>query len=177
MQQKGLLSSVLAGFGAFASMTGLDELAAKSAMPQRVTGRYKHNRGPFTRNRKSRGMNPKKRKRMELRAMRRRISQRAEFVYHPHLYLAMAVERPPWRKRQPEVYAQAYILTDASPTERAAWMFRDQFPIYQPFAVQLQRIRLDSQPDPRKVLVLDEPAEILHDRDIRHPMPKSMRAA
>jgi len=28
-----------------------------------------------------------------------------------------------------------------------------------------------------KVLILNDPAEILHDRDIRHPMPMSMRAS
>lgn len=177
MQKKGLLTSVLAGLGAIGSASGLDELAAKSATPQRVTGRYKHNRGPFTRDRKSRGRNPKKRMRQEMRAMRKRLGQDPNLNTFPGLYLALAVERPPWRNRRPEVYAKAYIMADASPTERAASMFREEFAITQPFAVQLRRVWVGKEPDPRDILVLDDPLNILHDEDIRDPMPMSMRAA
>lgn len=173
INQPTLAKAVLSGLSAFSGALGLSDLAAKT--PQRQHAKPgKHNRGPYTRNRKSRGMNPKKRKRRELRAMRKRIEQRDEFVYHPHLYLAFATERPPWSSRQPKIYAQVYIFAEASPVERARWWFREQLMIDEPFAVQLKRVKFDRLPDEGKVAFPDN-NEILHDRDVRHPMPKSMR--
>lgn len=131
---------LLSRFPALAALLSTPQAGpiAPSPLPASLRPGRRVQRGAYTRNRKSRGMNPKKRLRMERRRIERETQKR---LGAPPMgqYLAYAVAPPQRGVRTQAVLAEPIELGPVAPVERAREHFARHLPDDQAFEIKLRR--------------------------------------